>query len=70
MLGDVPSAVAAGALSVLTQQFFNQNREPLDEDDPVSNYQKFKAEFLKFLSFERESMGKEKFDAKYPLKGW
>ena len=30
-LGDVASAVAAGALSVLTQQFFNQNRELLDE---------------------------------------
>ncbi|MFN0033448.1 MAG: hypothetical protein ACKVUS_00190, partial [Saprospiraceae bacterium] len=69
-LGDVVSAVAAGALSVLTQQFFNQNREPLDEDDPTSNYQKFKAAFLKFLSYEMESMGREKFLTKYPLEGW
>lgn len=69
-LGDVASAVAAGALSVLTQQFFNQNKERLDENDPLSNYQKFKAAFLKFLSFEMESLGKDKFLIKYPLEGW
>jgi tetratricopeptide (TPR) repeat protein len=69
-LGDVASAVAAGALSVLTLQFFNQNQALLDEDDPMSNYQKFKAAFLQFLSIEMESMGRKKFFDKYPLQGW
>ncbi|TAK46571.1 MAG: tetratricopeptide repeat protein [Saprospiraceae bacterium] len=70
MLGDVGLAAVAAALAELSRQFFLQNPAELDEGDVTSNYQKFKAGFLKFLSVEMESMGEEKFFKKYPLEGW
>ncbi|MBI5916127.1 MAG: hypothetical protein HY842_12190 [Bacteroidetes bacterium] len=70
MLGDVGLAAVAAALAELSRQFFLQNPSELDEADVISNYEKFKTGFLKFLSFEMESMGREKFFQKYPLEGW
>ena len=70
MLGDVGLAAIAAALAELSRQFLQQTSPELDEEDVLSNYEKFKAGFLKFLSIEMESMGREKFFKKYPLEGW
>jgi hypothetical protein len=80
MTGQILSAVAAAALTELLLKFSAPDQAPdIDLNDlrdrpgtplPKSDYDRFVEDFLKFVSYERETLGEEKFAQRFPLEGF
>ena len=78
--GQILSAAAAAALTELLLKFSAPDQAPdIDLDDlrskpgaplPKSDYDRFVEDFLKFISYEREALGEEKFAQRFPLEGF
>ncbi len=78
--GQILTAAAAAALTELLLKFSAPDQAPdIDLDDlrgkpgvplPKSDYDQFVEDFLKFVSRERETLGKEKFAQRFPLEGF
>jgi len=80
MTGQILSAAAAAALAELLLKFSAPDQAPdIDLNDlrgkpgaplPKSDYDRFVEDFLKFVSYEREALGEEKFAQRFPLEGF
>lgn len=77
--GQVLTAAVAGALTELLKKFSARSNMAPDIDKraatgnlPIkpSDYDRFVEDFLQYLSYEREKMGKKAFEKKYPLEGF
>lgn len=79
--GKVLTAAVGGALARLFGLFLSESKKKvqinMDEfQDSVSSmmppddFQTFSKNFLRFISYQRETLGKEAFDKQYPLRGF
>lgn len=60
-LGSVFAAAIFAGLNQLFKEFLTEEETPFDPSDTMTDYEKFKDGFWRFISFEMESMGKERF---------
>lgn len=67
--GTIGIKITAGILNELMQQYLRQ-KPKFEEEDPRSDYEVFKEDFLRYLSEKMETMGRERFLEQYPLAGW
>lgn len=68
-LGSLGAKVTTAVLWSLIQDAVKQNPQ-WEEDNLLSDYEQFKANFLNFLSEKVETMGRKRFLERYTLEGW